>query len=346
MDASKFRGVVPPVVIPLDKDRHLDVEALHRTINRMIDAGVDGLFFLGSSGEVAFMTDAQRQHIFQEAAAAVNGRVPLMAGVIDMETMRVVDQVKRAESYGVDAVVATAPFYALGGPKEVERHFRAIREHTDLPLFAYDLPVCVHTKLDPTMLVRLGKDGVLQGVKDSSGDDVAFRWMVLENEDAGHPLQLLTGHEVCVDGAYLAGADGSVPGLANVDPYSYVEQWQAACAGDWERVRVLQDHLARLMFITRRVKATVGFGAGVGAFKTALWQMGVFNTNQMREPVQPLAGEDVDHIVQVLECEGLMYGGKPNGKCRCVIGDSIEQAQQSAAEKRDVVPPSGEASTM
>ena len=63
----------------------------------------------------------------------VNGRVPVLAGIIDMETMRVVDQAKRATGYGVDALVATAPFYALGGPKEVERHFRAIREYTDLP---------------------------------------------------------------------------------------------------------------------------------------------------------------------------------------------------------------------
>ena len=212
MTDSPFHGVIPPVVIPLTEKKQLDLEAFERSINRMIDAGVDGLFFLGSSGEVAFLTDAQRYHVLQEAVAIVNHRVPVLAGIIDMETLRVVDQAKRAKGYGVDALVATAPFYALGGPKETERHFRAIREHTDLPLFAYDLPVCVHTKLDPTMLVRLGKDGVLQGVKDSSGDDVSFRWLVLENEDAGHPLQLLTGHEVCVDGAYLAGADGSVPG--------------------------------------------------------------------------------------------------------------------------------------
>lgn len=306
MSETQFRGVIPPVVIPLDENRKLDLESLERSINRMIDAGVDGLFFLGSSGEVAFLTDAQRYHVLQEAVAMVGGRVPVLAGIIDMETLRVVDQAKRAKGYGVDALVATAPFYALGGPKEVERHFRAIREHTDLPLFAYDLPVCVHTKLDPTMLVRLGSDGVIQGVKDSSGDDVLFRWLCIENEQAGHPLQILTGHEVCVDGAYMAGADGSVPGLANIDPVSYVEQWRAYQAGDWEKVRTIQDHLARLMFVTRVVKATVGFGAGVGAFKTALWQMGVFNTNQMREPVQALVGEDVEAIVEVLKREGMM----------------------------------------
>lgn len=270
MTESKFHGVIPPVVIPLTAERTLDLEALERSINRMIDAGVDGLFFLGSSGEVAFLTDAQRTMCCRRPLPWFMAAFPFLPVLSIWRPCVWSTQAKRATGYGVDGLVATAPFYALGGPKETERHFRAIREQTDLPLFAYDLPVCVHTKLDPTMLVRLGEDGVIQGVKDSSGDDVSFRWLCLENEDAGHPLQVFTGHEVCVDGAYMAGADGSVPGLANIDPYSYVEQWKAFQAGDWEKVRQIQDHLARLMFVTRVVKATVGFGAGVGAFKTAL----------------------------------------------------------------------------
>lgn len=305
-DLSRFSGVIPPVIIPLKGDRSLDRDAFRVSIDRMIDAGVTGLFFLGSSGEVVFLTDEQRLEVIEVALDIVAGRVPVLVGIIDMETMRVIDQAKRVSRYPIDALVATAPFYALGGPHENERHFRQIREHTDLPLFAYDLPVSIHTKLDPNMLIRLGKDGVIQGVKDSSGDDVTFRWLVLENEDAGHPLQLLSGHEVVVDGALLGGADGSVPGLANIDPHAYVEQWNAAKAGDWGRVTKIQDHLARLMMMTRKVTATVGFGAGVGAFKTALWQMGIFNTNQMREPVQALTGDDVRSIVQVLRQQGMV----------------------------------------
>ncbi|MBQ3302548.1 MAG: dihydrodipicolinate synthase family protein, partial [Eggerthellaceae bacterium] len=96
MSDSKFHGVIPPVVIPLDENRQIDLKAFERSINRMIDAGVDGLFFLGSSGEVAFLTDAQRYHVLQEAVAMVRGRVPVMAGIIDMETLRVIDQAKRA----------------------------------------------------------------------------------------------------------------------------------------------------------------------------------------------------------------------------------------------------------
>ncbi len=303
---NKFSGVIPPVVIPLQEDRMLDVHSFERSINRMIDAGVSGLFFLGSSGEVAFLTSEERLHVIYEALRIVDRRVPCLVGVIDMETLRVLEKIEQLKGLPIDALVATAPFYALGGKKETERHFRVLREHTDLPIFAYDLPACVHTKLTPDLLMDLARDGVINGVKDSSGDDVSFRWLMLDNEDAGHPLSLLTGHEVVVDGALLGGADGSVPGLANIDPVSYVEQYKAAKAGDWEKVAQIQDHLARLMMMTRYVKATIGFGAGVGAFKTALWQMGIFESNQMREPVEKLQGEDVDTIREILIKNGMM----------------------------------------
>ncbi len=303
---DKFSGVIPPVIIPLKEDRTLDDASFEKSINRMVDAGVNGLFFLGSSGEVAFLTSEERLHVIRVALDIVDGRVPVLVGVIDMETLRVIEKIEQLKGLPIDALVATAPFYALGGPRETERHFDVLRDHTDLPLFAYDLPVCVHTKLTPDLLMRLAKKGTIQGVKDSSGDDVSFRWLMLDNEDAGHPLQLLTGHEVVVDGALLGGADGSVPGLANIDPVSYVEQFKAAKEGNWQKVSEIQDHLARLMMMTRYVKATVGFGAGVGAFKTALWQMGIFETNQMREPVSALEGEDVATIVSVLKKNGMI----------------------------------------
>ncbi|MDO5722858.1 MAG: dihydrodipicolinate synthase family protein [Flaviflexus sp.] len=304
--SAKLRGVIPPVVTPLTEDRRLDVASFERSINRMIEAGVDGLFFLGSSGEVVFSTDARREEILTEAVRITAGRVPVLAGVIDTQTSRVIEHIAMAERLGVDGVVATAPFYALGGPAEIERHFRALREATQLPIYAYDIPVCVHTKLPVSLLVRLGQDGVLDGVKDSSGDDVSFRFLALANKKAGSPLSLLTGHEVVVDGAYLAGADGSVPGLANIDPEGYVRQWRAFEAGDWEAVRTEQDRLAELMRITQVTTGAVGFGAGVGAFKAALMLLGVFESNQMPEPVAKLDGDNLEAIKQVLAEAGLL----------------------------------------
>ncbi len=301
-----FSGVVPPVVTPDTPDHQLDVVSFERSINRLIKAGVDGLFFLGSSGEVVFATDERRDQIVREAVRIVDHRVPVLVGIIDTETERVLEHGRRALALGADALVATAPFYALGGPADVEEHFRILHQELDAPLFAYDIPVCVHTKLPWKMLARLGAEGVLAGVKDSSGDDVSFRYLVQENEKNGHPLTLLTGHEIVVDGALLSGADGSVPGLANVEPEGYVRMWKAAQEGNWAEVKREQDRLNEISHIFDVTSGVQGYGAGVGAFKCALNLMGIFDSDQMPRPVKPLDGQNREAIKQVLIANGLL----------------------------------------
>ena len=301
-----FSGVVPPVVTPDTPDHQLDVVSFERSINRLIEAGVDGLFFLGSSGEVVFATDERRDQIVREAVRIVDHRVPVLVGIIDTETERVLEHGRRALALGADALVATAPFYALGGPADVEEHFRILHQELDAPLFAYDIPVCVHTKLPWKMLARLGAEGVLAGVKDSSGDDVSFRYLVQENEKNGHPLTLLTGHEIVVDGALLSGADGSVPGLANVEPEGYVRMWKAAQEGNWAEVKREQDRLNEISHIFDVTTGVQGYGAGVGAFKCALNLMGIFDSDQMPRPVKPLDGQNREAIKQVLIANGLL----------------------------------------
>ena len=302
----KIRGVVPPVVVPDTPDRKLDVASYERNLNRMIDAGVDGLFVLGSSGEVVFSTDERRDEVIRESVRIIDGRVPLMVGIIDTETERVIEQGKRAQAMGADALVATAPFYALGGATENEEHFRVLHDELELPIFAYDIPVCVHTKLGWKMLAQLGKEGVLAGVKDSSGDDVSFRYLCQENAKMGHPMSVLTGHEIVVDGAYLSGADGSVPGLANVEPYGYVRMWKAAQAGDWATARAEQDRLNEISHIFDVTSGLQGYAGGVGAFKTALWLMGIFDSNQMPRPVKAMEGANVEAIREVLAKNDLL----------------------------------------
>lgn len=301
-----FSGVVPPVVTPDTPDHQLDVVSFERSINRLIEAGVDGLFFLGSSGEVVFATDERRDQIVREAVRIVDHRVPVLVGIIDTETERVLEHGRRALALGADALVATAPFYALGGPADIEEHFRILHQELDAPLFAYDIPVCVHTKLPWKMLARLGAEGVLAGVKDSSGDDVSFRYLVQENEKNGHPLTLLTGHEIVVDGALLSGTDGSVPGLANVEPEGYVRMWKAAQEGNWAEVKREQDRLNEISHIFDVTSGVQGYGAGVGAFKCALNLMGIFDSDQMPRPVKPLDGQNREAIKQVLIANGLL----------------------------------------
>ncbi|WP_394215157.1 dihydrodipicolinate synthase family protein [Brachybacterium vulturis] len=312
--SAALTGVVPPLLTPLTADGEIDLPSLERLVGRLLENEVDGIFALGSSGEVAFWDDARREAVLEAVTGTVAGQVPVLAGVIDMQTDRVLQHMRAAERFDLAGYVATAPFYAIAGPEEIDTHFRTLAAATDRPLWAYDIPVCVHVKLSTAHMLRLGTDGVITGVKDSSGDDVGFRRLALANRTAGSPLTLLTGHEVVVDGAYLAGADGSVPGLGNVDPAGYVRMHRAAQSGDWEQLRAEQDRLAQLFEIVFQPTDKVGPAAGVGAFKTALRELGIISTNTMARPMSPIEGETVDRIRAILGQTGLLDGGTATGE--------------------------------
>ncbi|SHJ50931.1 4-hydroxy-tetrahydrodipicolinate synthase [Tessaracoccus bendigoensis DSM 12906] len=303
---SRFKGLVPPVITPMHPDGSLDLEGIDRVVDHLIDGGMHGLFILGSSGQVAYLTDAERDAVVTRVVERVAGRVPVQVGAPDFTARRVAEVAWHAQDLGADAVVVSAPVYALNNAAETEQHLRMIAEAVDVPVFAYDVPVRVHSKLGLEMLIRLGQDGVLAGVKDSSGDDVAFRRLVAANAKAGHPLELLTGHEVMVDGMLLLGADGAVPGLANVDPAGYRRLWDAAQAGDWATARAEQDRLAQLFEIAFVPQGMSGDAGGIGAFKAAMASLGVMESGAMPAPLQPLSAADVARIDEILAEVGLL----------------------------------------
>lgn len=306
-ETTTFSGIVPPIVTPLTLEGEVDTTSLERLLSLQIEAGVDGLFVLGSSGEVGYLTDAQRAQVVQTAIGHVGGQVPVLVGVNDMTTNRVIAVAEQAREAGADAIVATAPFYAITDAAETATHFRSIHAAVDLPLFAYDVPVRVHSKLSPAMLVELGREGVIAGVKDSSGDDVSFR-MLLRQSAGLENFAVFTGHEVVVDGCLLMGASGAVPGLANVDPHGYVRLWRAAQTGDWAAAKAEQDRLTDLFSIVEApTPGRVSAGAaGLGAFKTALALRGVITGNTMCAPMLSLDESETATIKVVLEQAGLL----------------------------------------
>lgn len=303
---TRFTGVIPPVITPF-KDGEIDFDSLGRVIDFLLEGGVNGLFIGGSSGEVAYLTDSQRDESVRYTVERVAGRVPVLAGAIDTTAHRVIEQAKRAEALGADAVVAACPFYAINDMNEIADHFRAIAAAVKVPLFAYDVPVRLNgKKLSRDMLVQLGTEGVLAGVKDSSGDDVGFRRLVAANEKAGHPLALLTGHECVVDGMLLLGGDGVVPGYGNVEPRPYADMWAASRRGDWAEVRRLQDKICAGFEIVFVPQGRSGDATGIGAFKTVMEAQGTIASNEMAYPVKALEGETKAGVLAIARAQGLV----------------------------------------
>ncbi|MET7444087.1 MULTISPECIES: dihydrodipicolinate synthase family protein [unclassified Streptomyces] len=311
---APLHGVVPPVCTPLDGLGEVDTVSLTRLVGHLVDGGVHGLFALGSTSEVAYLTDDQRATALRTVVTAASGRVPVLAGVIDTTTARVVQHARTAAELGADALVATAPFYTRTHTKEIAAHFRALRAAVDLPLFAYDIPVAVHSKLSAALVRELAEDGTLAGLKDSSGDEGGLRRLIVElggregraNGPVPH-FSVLTGSELTVDAALLAGADGVVPGIGNVDPAGYVRLYDAARAGDWDLAAREQERLIEL-FAMVDVGPEQDMGrssSALGSFKHALRLLGVIDDGATVFPQIQLSDESVALIAERLRAAGL-----------------------------------------
>lgn len=313
-----LRGVVPPVCTPLDPAGEVDTASLTRHVEHLLGGGVHGLFALGSSSEVAFLTDRQRAVALETVVDAVAGRVPVLAGVIDMTTPRVLVHADHARKAGADALVATAPFYARTHPREITRHFRILRERAELPLYAYDLPVSVHSKLSTGLVRELAEDGTLAGLKDSSGDEGSLRRLLLGlggrdgRADGPAPaFSVLTGSELTVDAALLAGADGVVPGLGNVDPGGYVRLYDAVRAGDLDAAVAEQARLTELFgMVDAGPEGEMGRNSSaMGAFKHALRLLGIFAHGTTAAPQIQLDGAAIALVERRLRAAGLLPAG-------------------------------------
>ena len=307
---TPLTGVVPPVCTPLTPDREVDVPSLLRLVDHLVEGGVNGLFVLGSSSEAAYLTDRQRRLVVEAVAGHVGGRLPLLAGVIDMTTPRVLDHVREVTAAGADAVVATAPFYARTHPAEITRHYRLLATSCPVPVIAYDIPSSVHTKLPADVILDLAAEGVLAGLKDSSGDLAGFREVVVgaRTRPDVRGFTVLTGSELFVDAALAVGADGAVPGLANVDPHGYVRLDRLCRTGDWESARAEQERLCALfgMVAVGDPGRMGGGSSALGAFKAALHLRGVIECPATAEPQVPLSAEEVERVGKFLAGAGLL----------------------------------------
>ncbi len=300
-----LRGVIPPVCTPFTADYAIDEKSLRRLINYLLDGGVTGLFVLGSTSEVAYLTDKRRADVIRIAIDETAGRVPVVAGAIDMATLRVNEHVRAAVAAGIDGIVSTAPFYARTHPEEIAFHFRLVKEVCgDLPLYAYNIPVATNgVKLETDTVLKLANEGVIQGLKDSSGNDAGIRAVVLGAQKLGlKEFVVLTGSELTVDSALIAGAHGVVAGVGNIDPAGYVKIFNLVAAGDYKSARAEQERLTE-MFGLADVGSPERMGRGssaIGAFKASLKLLGIIDDARVAPPQIPLNSDEIAAILPFL----------------------------------------------
>src|SRR5689334_9526802 len=134
----KLRGIIPPIGTPLTHDERVDTAGMRRLVRYLLDAGVDSIFVNGTMGIFALLSDAEQFVAIETVVDEVNGRVPVIAGVSDTGTKRVIEKAQRVEALGVDYLAAVPPFYYLLTQESCIRFYRDVAQTTAKPLFLYN----------------------------------------------------------------------------------------------------------------------------------------------------------------------------------------------------------------
>lgn len=213
--APRPGGIVCPLVTPLAADGRLDEAVLRALIDALVPA-LDGLFVLGSSGELTWLPDEVATRVARVAVDQVAGRIPVYVGVGDTGQIRTLARAERLADVGADYLVLAAPFYyAVSTEASIVEYFEAVAEKAAAPVVLYNIPQNTHLALTPSIVRRLAAHPNIVGIKDSAGDWIAFDgFLALRGDD----FSVMQGREHLAAISLWAGADGVISAMANFAP--------------------------------------------------------------------------------------------------------------------------------
>jgi 4-hydroxy-tetrahydrodipicolinate synthase len=243
--ATTFGGLIVPTLTPLTSNEQLDVPGFERHLEFLLGAGADAIFILGSNGEGAMLRSATRLSVVRAALRIVNGRVPVMSGVLEISTARVIEEIAEMRGLGLSGYVVTAPLYFDNySAADLVRHFAAVATKADAPVLIYSIARFARW-FTFDLIHRLAEIPNIAGLKDSSGDWAGFQALLLQRPN--NDFALLQGEQAYYAVSLFAGCDGLVPGYANVYPLLFVKLMTAARESRWADVLGLQRDLNELL---------------------------------------------------------------------------------------------------
>jgi 4-hydroxy-tetrahydrodipicolinate synthase len=294
MELPRLHGIIPPLATPLRGDETIDTEALARLVEFQIQAGVHGLWILGTTARFDLIPDARQRLVAEVAARAAAGRVPLVLNISDQGTQRTLVRARMFEGLPYDYYAVLPPWYQPLTPGEVTDYFHALADELPKPLVIYNAPwVCNQLGFDH--LRALAEHPRIVGCKDVNQNQCrVLDWPVADRRRLG--FSYLHGNDLLALSASL-GADGFVTALSNPLPELVVAIWDAARAGDAERAFRLQIQLSRL------VQAT-GFGPMLACLEVFCRHRGLLE-RMLPRPLRSLDAEAARRVTEVLEAVGV-----------------------------------------
>ncbi len=288
----EIRGIIPPIITPMNEDESINEQELRNQVNRQIKAGIHGLFPFGTNGEGYILNESEKERVLSIVIDETKGRVPVYAGTGCISTKDTIRQSLMAKSLGADVLSIITPSFAAASQNELYEHYKTVAESVDMPIVLYNIPARTGNALTPSTVARLSAIENIVGAKDSSGNfDNMLQYIELTRDKEN--FAVLSGNDSLILWNLLAGGAGGIAGCANVFPETMASIYDLFVKGDIKRAREAQDSI-------RSFRACFQYGNPNTIVKTAVALLG-YPVGKCRAPFNQVPDEGIKAIQKVLE---------------------------------------------
>ena len=299
-----WKGVMPAVTTKFNDADQLDLEAFEVNIRAQIEAGVHGIILGGTLGEASTLTLDEKRILVQKTVSIADGKVPVIINIAEQSTSAAIEMARIAEEDGASGLMMLPPMRYKADDRETVTYFRKVAQSTVLPIMIYNNPVDYGIEVTLDMFEELlDSCDNIQAVKESTRDISNINRI---RNRFGDRLAILCGVDTLALESLLIGADGWVAGLVCAFPAETVAIYELAKAGRVEEAIEIYRWFLPLLELDINTKL-------VQNIKLAEVATGI-GTENVREPRLPLAGEERERVLDIIDKALKIRPSLPNYK--------------------------------
>jgi 4-hydroxy-tetrahydrodipicolinate synthase len=290
-----FRGSYTALITPFNGGA-VDEKAFEKLVDWQIAEGTHGLVPVGTTGESPTLSHDEHKHVVALCVAAARKRVPVIAGAGSNSTEEAIDLTRHAKKVGADATLHSTGYYNKPTQEGLYRHFKAISDAVDLPIFLYNVPVRTIVDIQVPTMARCAKLKNVVGVKDATANVARVTQQRLA---CSTDFVQLSGEDGTALGFMAHGGHGCISVTANVAPRLCSDFQNACLKGDYKTALGLHDRLMALhdaLFVE----------TNPGPVKYAAFRLGLIDSPECRLPLAPIAEPSKKAVDEALARTGLL----------------------------------------
>lgn len=236
MKKTIFTGMATAMVTPMTSSG-VDYKALENFIEFQIANGINALVAVGTTGESATLSPAERNEVIRFTVEKAAGRVPVIAGTGTNNTAHAINFSVEACKNGADALLVVTPYYNKATQNGLMAHYAAIADAVDKPIILYNVPSRTGCNLLPATVEKLAQHPNIAAIKEASGN---MSQVVELFARCGDLIDIYSGEDALTVPMMAMGGKGAISVLSDVVPDQAVAMSNAALAGDFKTAAALQ----------------------------------------------------------------------------------------------------------